>query len=301
MIATWPRFDKLTHLKVTNTGTLPIPVILSFLHANPSVEVVQLLVPPVRDHNLLETSPQLVGLEVNIKELTATPWDLGAFLSFHPILPHLESLEIYQVKASVWEEGTTEWDRIAQFIQHNTLPKHSGAQGRLQRLKLSFSDEYRLEEWLYNAVASPWTGKDGTLREPIGEIALVKALASCPSLTFLHVSTRDVPRRLYFHPDIVVDFIAAFPSLQTVILQGLFYNPPDDHRGKNSSAFWHALARLWEVCSALRTLEIRDLTEGSESGAAVWRNGRKEGPAGGLDLYRGAFPWAGITQSGPGP
>ncbi|KAF6745490.1 hypothetical protein DFP72DRAFT_925860 [Ephemerocybe angulata] len=289
MFRSWPRFDRLTHFKVTNTGTLPVPVILSFLRYNPTIEAVHLVMHPVRDYHLPKTVAELMGLEVHFKDLTATPWVLSALLSFRPVLCHLESLAICQVKASEWDETTTEWERITQFIY-----AQSERRCGLGRLKLTFEDGYRLEDWLRRAVASStFSQGDGgsTLQEPVGEYAVAKALVSCHDITFIHLSLSKVPDSFYLDPHVVVKFAAAFPQLQTLVLQGTFYNAPEHQRDENAGAFWRVLHRLWDVCTRLQMLEIRDLSEGSKANAAVWIDGRQQGPNKGYDIYLGAFPW----------
>lgn len=293
MFRSWPRFDRLTHFKVTNTGTLPVPVILSFLRYNPTIEAVHLVMHPVRDYHLPKTVAELMGLEVHFKDLAATPWVLSALLSFRPVLCHLESLAICQVKASEWDETTTEWERITQFIY-----AQSERRCGLGRLKLTFEDGYRLEDWLRSAVASSTFGQgDGgsTLQEPAGEYAVAKALTSCHEITFIHLSLSKVPESFYLDPHVVVKFAAAFPQLQTLVLQGTFYNAPESQRYESAGVFWGVLHRLWDLCTRLQMLEIRDLSEGSKANAAVWIGGRQQGPNEGYDIYLGAFPWINLS------
>ncbi|KAF5339179.1 hypothetical protein D9611_011144 [Ephemerocybe angulata] len=119
---------------------------------------------------------------------------------------------------------------------------------------------------------------------PSLNITSIHLVATSKSTGFMQ--SQSVAPKKYVDPAAVASFLAAFPLLENVVLDGLFFCL----QGVNPQQFWLDIKRIWTTSKGLERLEIRGIGEMWETQGvpAVWNKGDKE-PTPGFDFYSGCF------------
>ncbi|KAF6745522.1 hypothetical protein DFP72DRAFT_856471 [Ephemerocybe angulata] len=271
MVKGWPRFTQLNHFTVAGSEAIPVPVLISFLHTNPGIELMEAHIPLTQPGIEATWYPssrdEIQGLVLSVREIRASVWVLRALFSFSPVFEGLSRL-VLCCQARSWRslrkgEGDANGEYRAVHWEDVTEVLESVAKvEQLEVLELRLVDDGRLHGWLGSATrVEPTVGKAGVDNDSQDKLA--KVLGSFQTLRTLRLVVRQMDSNVStpsrspegnstISLDDVLGFLSAFPALRAVFLQGFAI------AGTAENA-----AAAWRVCKTLETMEISDLENGS--------------------------------------
>ncbi|KAF5339169.1 hypothetical protein D9611_011120 [Ephemerocybe angulata] len=273
VLPTWT-FTRLSHLHLTTSSAIGKPMIL-FLQRHPSIVDAKLF---LRAAFKVADQPCMGGespsrVLPNLQNLEAYPIGLHQ-LTQSFTLPALNIVAVRQI-----QNDDADFAEVTTSL--SLLPLRAPSLHHLS-LNMAYVKE-SLNDWLRSATStSPIERGDSTHTSNLHDV--LSGLKNVKSLTLTVHQTRTVrssqwPPDIYVSPELVVDFVAAFPSLEKVVLQRLFYNPPREER----PIFWASIRRVWDVASSLQRLELSGVG-GAVTVPCVWVRGERE-PSPGFDAY----------------
>ncbi|KAF6745489.1 hypothetical protein DFP72DRAFT_925859 [Ephemerocybe angulata] len=251
--------------------SIPLSGILLFVKNNPTLTDLELMVdPPPSPACTNELITDLDNVHHKLRNLTATPEMLFQLFSSPFTSPNLDKLTIQEIINRHGTSPQAHREDLQKIVSALALTPCRAPALRRLRLNLAFTEA--LGSWLLSAIP-----KDG---EPATNLQL--ALSGLGSIASLRMRAHRTygssfwPPAIFVHPNSVVTFIAAFPTLKKVSIHDFFLSPSQEDLEKAELGFWESLGGIWTASLTLKRMKIMGIGREHTQEKAVWNRGEDE-------------------------
>ncbi|KAF6741593.1 hypothetical protein DFP72DRAFT_942931 [Ephemerocybe angulata] len=242
----------------------PIFAIVAFLRNNISLKKVRMVIQTVVGDLEGPLEFKSVVSLPNLQSVYGTPEIILPILKSPLTFPNLESVTISQGGKEPHAPLGDLTDVTALF----SLLSQRAPRVREISLDLTFTPE--LSTWMHSANTNIQSAEPNSQR-------LSGALSKLVSVKSLSLNAHTIPREvtncmwppfIYVPAESVAAFVGAFPSLEEVAIDALFYCPPD------ADEFWAGVMQFWTASASLQRLEMKGISGATKT--ALWNRGEEE-------------------------